>query len=145
MIAKDSRLVMQDGAHVGAEGLHILADEDSVLLGLIPICLKSSSEVLHRVLYGGGRTNRVLLRGWLWWWELGGGLPGFSQRAYRDPKPRLIRSQLILIEGLISLIKHLLWCWYTRFIFLNNDRLDRVVSKPHYPLRAPRLVFIGRK
>ena len=65
LIAEDSRLVMQDDAHVGVEGLHILVDEDSVLLGLIPICIKSNSEVLHLVLYNGGRTDRVLLRGWL--------------------------------------------------------------------------------
>ena len=32
-------MVGQDGAHVGVEGLHILVDEDSVLLGLIPIGL----------------------------------------------------------------------------------------------------------
>ena len=47
---KDGRLVGQDGAHIGAEALHILADEDSVLLGVIPIGLKTSSEVEHRVL-----------------------------------------------------------------------------------------------
>ena len=64
-MVEDSRLVMQDGAHVGAEGLHILANEDPVLLGLIPVCIKSSSEGLHLVLYGGGRTDRVLFRGWL--------------------------------------------------------------------------------
>ena len=66
LIAENGRLVVHDDAHVGAEGLHILADEDPVLLGLIPVCIKSSSEVLHLVLQGGGRTDRVLLRGWLW-------------------------------------------------------------------------------
>ena len=37
---EDGRLVVHDGAHVGSEGIHILADEDSVLLGLIPVCIK---------------------------------------------------------------------------------------------------------
>ena len=37
LIVEDIRLVMHDGAHVGSEGLHILVDEDPVLLGLIPI------------------------------------------------------------------------------------------------------------
>ena len=50
LIAVDGRLVMHDGEHVGAEGLHILTDEDPVLLGLIPVCIKSSSEILHLVL-----------------------------------------------------------------------------------------------
>ena len=50
LIAKDGRLVMHDCVHVGAERLHILADEDPLLLGLILVCIKSSSEVLHLVL-----------------------------------------------------------------------------------------------
>ena len=47
---KDGRLVGQDCAHVSSEGLHILVDEDSVLLGLIPVSLETSSEVEHWVL-----------------------------------------------------------------------------------------------
>ena len=97
LIAEDSCLVIQDGAHVSAEGLHILVDEDLVLLGLIPVCIKTGSEVLHLVLYGGGRTGRVLLQRWLWWWGLGGGLPDLSLGTYVDPKPRLILSKLILV------------------------------------------------
>ena len=50
LIAENARLVVHDGAHVGYEDIHILADEDPVLLGLIPVCIKSSSEVLHLVL-----------------------------------------------------------------------------------------------
>ena len=50
LIAKDVRLVGQDYAHFSLEGLHILADEDSVLLGLIPVGLETSSEVEHWVL-----------------------------------------------------------------------------------------------
>ena len=65
---EDGLLVMHDGAHVSVGGLHILADEDSVLLGLILVCIKPSSEVMHLVLEGGGRNDRVLLRRWLWWW-----------------------------------------------------------------------------
>ena len=42
LIAEDGRLVVHDSAHVGAEGIHILADEGPVLLGLIPVCIKSS-------------------------------------------------------------------------------------------------------
>ena len=47
---EDGRLVGQDRAHVGAEGLHILGDKDSVLLSLIPIGIKTSREVDHRIL-----------------------------------------------------------------------------------------------
>ena len=47
---EDGCLIVHDGAHVGAEGLHILANEDSMLLGLIPVCIKTSNEVLHLVL-----------------------------------------------------------------------------------------------
>ena len=50
LIVEYGHLLVHDGAHVGSEGIHILADEDSVLLGLIPVCIKSSSEVLHLVL-----------------------------------------------------------------------------------------------
>ena len=45
LIAKDGRLVGQDCAHVSLKGLHILAAEDAVLLGLIPVGLEKSSEV----------------------------------------------------------------------------------------------------
>ena len=54
LIAEDGRLVVHDsvhdGVHVGAEGLYILVDEDLVLLGLILVCIKMSSEVMHLVL-----------------------------------------------------------------------------------------------
>ena len=45
LIVKDGRLVGQDCAHVRSKGLHILANEDSVLLGLIIVGLETSSEV----------------------------------------------------------------------------------------------------
>ena len=50
LIAEDSRLIMHDRAHVDAEGLHILANEDPMVLGLILVGIKSSSEVLQLVL-----------------------------------------------------------------------------------------------
>ena len=81
-VAEDGRLVVHDCAHVSPECIHILVDEDPVLLGLILVHIKSSSEVLHLVLQCSGRTNRVLLLRWLWWWGLGGGLPGLSLGAY---------------------------------------------------------------
>ena len=50
LIAEDGRLVVHGYAHVSSEGIHTLADEDPMLLGLILVCIKSSSEVLHLVL-----------------------------------------------------------------------------------------------
>ena len=50
LIAEDGHLIVHDSAHVAVEGLHILAGEDPVLLGLIPVCIKTSGEVLHLVL-----------------------------------------------------------------------------------------------
>ena len=50
LIAEDGRLVVHDSVHVDSEGIHILADEDLVLLGLILVCIKSSTEVLYPVL-----------------------------------------------------------------------------------------------
>ena len=35
LISENDRLVIQDGTHVNVEGLHILGNEDSVLLGLV--------------------------------------------------------------------------------------------------------------
>ena len=58
---EDGRLVGQDRAHVGTEGLHILGDKDSVLLGLISIGIKTSREVEHRVLQDMGRTGWIVL------------------------------------------------------------------------------------
>ena len=108
LVAEDGRLVVHDCANVGPKCIHILANEDPVLLGVIPVRIKLSNEVLHLALQCNGRTDRVLLLRWLWWWGLGGGLPDFSLGAYWDPKPRLIRSKLILIRGLIAQVVHLL-------------------------------------
>ena len=60
LITKDGGMVGQSCAHVGLEGLYILADEDAVLLGLIPESLETGSEVEHQVLEDSGGTDRVL-------------------------------------------------------------------------------------
>ena len=60
LVAEDGRLVMHDRAHVGPECIHILDDDDPVLLGLILVRIKSGSEVLYLVLQCSGRTDRIL-------------------------------------------------------------------------------------
>ena len=50
LILKNSRLVGQNSTHVSSEGLHILGNEDSVLLGLVLEGIKEVSEGEHRVL-----------------------------------------------------------------------------------------------
>ena len=50
LISKNGRLVSQDGTYVNSEGLHILGNEDSVLLGLIPEIIEAVSEGEYRVL-----------------------------------------------------------------------------------------------
>ena len=72
LVVEDGRLVAHDYAHVGLEGIHVLADSDLVLLGLILVRIKSGNEVLYLVLQCSGRTDRVLLLRWLWWWGLDG-------------------------------------------------------------------------
>ena len=66
LVAEDGHLVVHDIAHVGPKYIQILVYEDPMLLGLIPVRIKSSSEVLHLVLQCNGRTERVLLLRWLW-------------------------------------------------------------------------------
>ena len=50
LISENGRLVSQDDTHVSSEGLHILGNEDSVLLGLISESIEALSEGEHRVL-----------------------------------------------------------------------------------------------
>ena len=50
MVGEDGRLVAHDCEHVGLECIHLLAHGDLVLLGLIPVCIKSGNEVLNLVL-----------------------------------------------------------------------------------------------
>ena len=50
LLLENSGLVGQNSTHVSAKGLHILCNEDAVLLGLIPECIKAISKGEHRVL-----------------------------------------------------------------------------------------------
>ena len=50
LLLENSGLVGQNCTHVSSKGLHILCDEDSVLLGLIPERIKAISKGEHRVL-----------------------------------------------------------------------------------------------
>ena len=135
---EDGCLVGQDCAHVSSEGLYILADEDSVLLGLIPIGLETSSEVKHRVLEDSGRTDRILLytRLWWWWmggslwrWWMGGGLASVTLGVDREAKPGLILSKLLLIRGFITRVMHRFGAWYTWLVALDHNGLNWVY--PH--------------
>ena len=135
---EDGRLVSQDCAPVNSEDLHILADEDSVLLGLILVGLETSSEVQHRVLEDSGRTDQILLLGRLWWWWMGGGLwrrgmgRGLSRvtlGAGREAKRGLIISKLILIRGFIARVIHRFGAWYTRLVTLDHNGLNRVYPR----------------
>ena len=67
LVVEDGRLVMHDYAHVSLECIHVLVDGDLVLMGLIPIRIKSGGEVLYLVLQCSGRIDLVLLLRWLWW------------------------------------------------------------------------------
>ena len=49
-LLENSGLVGKNCTHVSAKGLHILCNEDSVLLGLIPESIKAISKGEHRVL-----------------------------------------------------------------------------------------------
>ena len=135
LIVEDGRLIGQDGAHVSAEDLHILANEDSMLLSLIPEGLETSCKVEHRVLQDMGRTGRIILRGRLWWWGMGGGLwrwgmgRGLSSvtlGVYLGTKPGLILLKLILVKGFIAQVINHLLSWYTRLVTLDHDCLNRV-------------------
>ena len=68
LLLKNSGLVGQNCMHVSAKGLHILCEEDSMLLGLIPECIKALNKGEHRVLQIRGGTRGSCLRGLLWWW-----------------------------------------------------------------------------
>ena len=57
LVVENGRLVVDDYAHVSSKCIHILTDEDLVLLGLIPVRIKLSSELLHLVLQDSGRTD----------------------------------------------------------------------------------------
>ena len=60
LVAEDGLLVVHDCA-LGPEYIHVLVDGNLVLLGLIPVRIKSGGEVLYLVLQCSGRTDWVLL------------------------------------------------------------------------------------
>ena len=57
LLLENSGLVGQNRTHVSTKGLHILCNEDSVLLGLILECVKALSKGKHRVLQVRGGTG----------------------------------------------------------------------------------------
>ena len=68
LVAQNGRMVAHYCVHVGPERVHVLANGDLVLLGLIPIRIKSGGQVMYLVLQCSRRTDRVLLLEWWWWW-----------------------------------------------------------------------------
>ena len=50
LLPKNGGLIGQHSTHISTEGLHILCDEDTVLLGLVLECVKALSKGGHRVL-----------------------------------------------------------------------------------------------
>ena len=72
LVTENGRLVAHGCSHGSPECVHVLANGDLVLLGLIPVRIESGCHVLYLVLQCSGRIDRVLLLGWLWWWGLGG-------------------------------------------------------------------------
>ena len=50
LLLKNNGLVGQNRMHINSKCLHILCEEDSVLLGLIPECIKALNKGEHRVL-----------------------------------------------------------------------------------------------
>ena len=128
MIAEDGRLVGQDCAHVSSKSLYILADEDLVLLGLIPVGLETTYEVKHRVLEDSGRTDWILLLGrrrcwWmggsLWWWWMGEGLASVTLGVDWEAILVLILLKLILIRGFIAQVIHRFGAWYTQLVLFD--------------------------
>ena len=107
--------------HVSAECLHILGNEDSVLLGLVPESIEMVSECEHRVLEIGAGTRGGSCRGRLWQWWVSGELPSITLGIARESKMILTLGKLILVRGFISLRS-----WYTRFVMLYHDGFNRV-------------------
>ena len=50
LLLKNNGIVGQNRTHISVKCLHILCEEDSVLLGLIPECIKVLSKGEHWVL-----------------------------------------------------------------------------------------------
>ena len=66
LVAHNGHLVAHYCVHVCPEYVHVLANGDLVLLGLIPVRIESGGQVMDLVLQCSGRTDRVLLLAW-WW------------------------------------------------------------------------------
>ena len=126
MISENGRLVSQDDTHVRADDLHILGNEDSMLLGLVPESIEAVSECEHRVLKIGAGTGWGIRRGRLGRWWVSGGLPSVTLGITREAKASLILVKLILVRGFIARVVHCLRSWYTRFVTLDHDRFNGV-------------------
>ena len=71
LVAQNGHLVAHDYVHVCPKRVHVLANGDLVLLGLILVRIESGCQVMDLVFQCSARTDRVLL-GWWYWWGLGG-------------------------------------------------------------------------
>ena len=121
LLLKNSGLVGQHRTHIRAKCLHILCDEDSVLLGLILECIKALSKGEHRVLEVRGGTRGGCLRRLLWWWWrwVRRGLPNVLLGIAQGSKTGMVIVKLVLVRGLMARIVGPLRSWYTRFVPLN--------------------------
>ena len=63
LVAHNGCLITHHYVHICPEHFHVLADGDLVLLGLIPIRIKSGGQVMYLVLQCSARTDWVLLLG----------------------------------------------------------------------------------
>ena len=124
MIAENGGLDGQDSMHVSAEGLHILCNEDSVLLGLVPECIKAANEGEHRVRSRVGLDGASSEVGYG-----GGGRPNVSLGIDQEVKTILVLSKLILVRGLIARVVHYLRSWYTRFVTLDHYSFNGVYPR----------------
>ena len=129
LISENGCLVIQDGTHVSAKCLHILRNEDLVLLGLILESIEMVSGCEHRVLEIGAGTIWGRRRGRLWRWWVSGGLLSVTLRIAQESKTSLILVKLILVQGFIARVIHSLRSWDTRFVTLDHDSFNRVY--PH--------------
>ena len=86
LIAENNDLVGQDGTHVSAEGFHILGNEDSLLLGLIPEGIKAVTEGDHQVLEIGARLDGASAEVGLRRWSVCRGLPSVTLGSPGSPK-----------------------------------------------------------
>ena len=123
LLLKNSGLVGQHCTHISAERLHVLCEEDSVLLGLVLEGIKALSKGEHRVLEVGGMPGVSYLCGLrLWWWRwVGRGLPNIPLGIAQGSKTSLIivKLVLVLVRGLMTGIRGPLRSWDTRFVPLD--------------------------